>query len=586
MRTMAPRLVVGLLASAALGHAAATSQTGSALAPGDWLADGAPAAGLDFMHFNGMSGEYYSAEIMGPGGALFDFDNDGDLDVYLVQGEMLGPGKTLRDALFGPPAGAASRAGDRLYRNDLQVRADGTRTLRFTDVTAGSGLGIRGYGMGAATGDIDNDGWIDVYRTGLGANHLLRNNGDGTFTDVTARAGAGDPRWSVSASFVDYDRDGWLDLYVGNYVDPRLEDRIECFNRTGEKDYCGPQRYVPVPDRLLRNRGDGTFADVTAEALRGGEYGPALGVIAADLDGDGWQDLYVANDGEPNQLWLNQRDGTFLDGAWLAGVAVNRDGNAEGSMGVDAGDFDGDGDDDLFMTHIATETNTLYVNQGAGLFEDRTAQAGLGAPSLPYTGFGTAWFDLDNDGWLDLLVANGEIRTQEALVRANDPFPLHQRNQLFRNLGDGRFEEVGGTAGGAFRTSEVSRGAAFGDVDNDGDMDVLLTNNNGPVRLLLNRVGSRNPWVGLRLVGSDGRRDLLGARAAVYRAGRRVLWRRARTDGSYVSANDPRVLFGLGGAAPIERVRVVWPGGGAEEWSGVAVNRWTTLVEGTGRSVQ
>ena len=238
------------------------------------------------------------------------------------------------------------------------------------------------------------------------------------------------------------------------------------------------------------------------------------------------------------------------------------------------------------MTHIATETNTLYVNQGAGLFEDRTAQAGLGAPSLPYTGFGAAWFDLDNDGWLDLLVANGEIRTQEALVRANDPFPLHQRNQLFRNLGDGRFEEVGGAAGGAFRTSEVSRGAAFGDVDNDGDMDVLLTNNNGPVRLLLNRVGSRNPWVGLRLVGSAGRRDMLGARAAVYRAGRRVLWRRARTDGSYVSANDPRVLFGLGGAAPIERVRVVWPGGGAEEWSGVAVNRWTTLVEGTGRSVQ
>ena len=240
---------------------------------------------------------------------------------------------------------------------------------------------------------------------------------------MTEGAGANDPRWSVSASFVDYDRDGWLDLYVGNYVDPRLEDRIECFNRTGEKDYCGPKRYVPVPDRLLRNRGDGTFADVTADALQGGEYGPALGVVAADLDGDGWQDLYVANDGEPNQLWLNQRDGTFLNGAWLAGVAVNRDGNAEGSMGVDAGDFDADGDDDLFMTHIATETNTLYINDGSGLFEDRTARVGLGPPSLPYTGFGTAWFDVDNDGWQDLLIANGE---NVGIVQALERLPQHR----------------------------------------------------------------------------------------------------------------------------------------------------------------
>ena len=577
----APARVFLTLSALGLSVAFASAQSGSR----SWFTDGAAAAGLDFVHFNGMSGEYYSAEIMGPGGALLDFDNDGDLDVYLVQGRMLGPGKTLADALFPPPSGTGPEAGDRLYRNDLQVQANGTRTLRFTDVTAGSGLGIRGYGMGVATGDVDNDGWIDIYRTGLGANHLFRNNGDGTFADLTARAGADDPRWSVSASFVDYDRDGWLDLYVGNYVDPRLEDRIECFNRTGEKDYCGPQRYVPAPDRLLRNRGDGTFADVTAAALRGGEYGPALGVVAADLDGDGWQDLYVANDGEPNQLWLNQRDGTFLDGSWLAGVAVNRDGNAEGSMGVDAGDFDGDGDDDLFMTHIATETNTLYINDG-GLFEDRTARAGLGPPSLPYTGFGTAWFDFDNDGWLDLLIANGEIRTQEALVRANDPFPLHQRNQLFRNLGNGRFEEVGDAAGSMFRVSEVSRGAAFGDVDNDGDTDVLLTNNNGPVRLLINRIGDRNPWVGLRLVGASGRRDMLGARVAVFRGGGAVLWRRARTDGSYVSANDPRVLFGLGETASVDRVRVVWPGGRAEEWAGVGANRWTTLIEGTGRSVE
>ena len=586
---------IGVVVGAASGPASA--QPGGADA---WFTDRAAATGLDFVHFNGMSGELYLAEIIGPGGALLDFDNDGDLDVYLVQGRMIGPGKTLDDALVQP-----SRAGlpltDRLYRNDLEIRSDGARTLRFTDVTAGSGLDAASYGMGAATGDFDGDGWMDVYRIGLGDNHLFRNNGDGTFTDVTGRLGSRDPQWTAAGSFVDFDRDGWLDLYVGNYVDPRLDDEPECFSRTGEKDYCGPNRYPPVPDKLYRNRGDGTFADVTLEALRGGDFGPTLGVVAADVDGDGWTDLYVANDGEPNQLWMNQRDGSFENAAWLAGAAVNRDGRAEGSMGVDAGDFDADGDDDLFMTHISTETNTLYVNDGGGLFEDRTVRVGLGPPSLPYTGFGTGWFDFDNDGWLDLLVANGEIRTMEALARVNDPFPLHQRNQLFRNLGNGRFADVTDEAGGVFELSEVGRGVAFGDVDNDGDVDVLLTNNNGPVRLLINGVGNRNRWVGLRLVGAAAGRDMLGARVGVFRRrvapatdstpqGRAgagpVLWRRVRTDGSYMSAADPRVLVGLGTDAVVDRVRVVWPDGGVEEWGDVAVDRWTTLTEGTGRPVQ
>ena len=589
-------------ALAAIGVVVAASGPASAQPGGAdaWFTDRASATGLDFVHFNGMSGELYLAEIIGPGGALLDFDNDGDLDVYLVQGRMVGPGKTLDDALVQP-----SRAGlpltDRLYRNDLEIRSDGARTLRFTDVTAGSGLDAASYGMGAATGDFDGDGWMDVYRIGLGDNHLFRNNGDGTFTDVTGRLGSRDPQWTAASSFVDFDRDGWLDLYVGNYVDPRLDDEPECFSRTGEKDYCGPNRYPPVPDKLYRNRGDGTFADVTLEALRGGDFGPTLGVVAADVDGDGWTDLYVANDGEPNQLWMNQRDGSFENAAWLAGAAVNRDGRAEGSMGVDAGDFDADGDDDLFMTHISTETNTLYVNDGGGLFEDRTVRVGLGPPSLPYTGFGTGWFDFDNDGWLDLLVANGEIRTMEALARVNDPFPLHQRNQLFRNLGNGRFADVTDEAGDVFELSEVGRGVAFGDVDNDGDVDVLLTNNNGPVRLLINGVGNRNRWVGLRLVGAAAGRDMLGARVGVFRRrvapatdstpqGRAgagpVLWRRVRTDGSYMSAADPRVLVGLGADAVVDRVRVVWPDGGVEEWGDVAVDRWTTLTEGTGRPVQ
>ncbi len=576
-----------------------TSSQASALPTREaWFTDRAKEAGIDFVHVNGASGDFYISEIMGSGGALFDYDNDGDLDVYLVQGQTLGPSKTSDDVSFAP--GARLPRTDRLYRNDLVVRADGSRTLRFTDVTRGSGLVARAYGMGVATGDFDNDGRIDLYRTAFGPNQLFRNNGDGTFTDVSDRSGTGDPRWSVSASFVDIDRDGWLDLYVGNYVDHSVGERIRCYTPTGKRDYCGPRSYKPLPDRLYRNRRDGTFADVTAEAQVLREYGSALGVVAADVNADGWADIFVANDGEPNLLWINQRNGRFRNMALLAGAALNGLGSAEGSMGVDAGDFDNDGDEDIFVTNLAGETNTLYVNDGSGLFEDRTARVGLGVPSLPYTGFGTAWFDFDNDSWLDLLVANGAVRIKEALARPTDPFPLHERNQLFRNLGAGQsaasparqpswgaFEEVTAGAGAVFELSEVSRGAAFGDVDNDGDVDVLLTNNNGPARLLINHVGQRNRWVGLRLVGGQGEgRDMLGARVAVFRNQGPPLWRRARADGSYASANDPRVLVGLGDQTTVPRIRVVWPSGRVEDWTGIAVGRWITLREGSGAQVQ
>ena len=555
-----------------------------------WFTDRAEEAGIDFVHFNGASGQLYVSEILGPGAAMFDFDGDGDLDVYIVQGRMLHPGAAIDPATV--PADGTPPA-DRLYRNDLVVHADGTRTLRFTDVTAGSGLVGRAYGMGVATGDFDNDGRVDLYRTALGPNQLFRNHGGGIFTDVTQETAVGDLRWSVSASFADLDRDGWLDLFVGNYVDHRLDaPQPECFIRTGERDYCGPSAFASVPDRLYRNRGDGTFVDVTAVAGVAREYGAALGVAAFDADGDGWTDVYVANDGEPNQLWMNQGDGTFTNGALLAGAALNDNGRTEGSMGVDAGDFDGDGDDDLFMTHLTRETNTLYVNDGLGLFEDRTATIGLGVPSLAYTGFGTAWLDFDNDGWLDLLAVNGAVQASHqrfagagrASARAGEPLPLHQPNQLFRNLGNGRFDEVTGHAGPAFERSEVSRGAAFGDVDNDGDVDVLVTNNDGRARLLINEVGHRNRWIGLRLVGGPGRRDMLGARVGVFRDGGPPLWRRARADGSYASANDPRVLVGLGDAAIVRRVRVVWPSGREEEWTELPVNQWLTLEEGGGES--
>ena len=580
-------IVVTAGVGASWGGVRAAAQTEAPLPAGEaWFTDEAEAAGLDFVHVNGASGDLRMSEILGPGAALFDFDDDGDLDVYFVQGGT-------------PPDPAAGREppsrplGDRLYRNDLEVRADGTRTLRFTDVTRGSGLAGRSYGMGVAAGDFDNDGRVDLYRTGLGPNQLFRNEGGGRFTDVTREAGVGDPRWSVSASFVDFDRDGRLDLYVGNYLDrTAAEPGPACFTRTGERDYCGPSAYAPVADRLYRNRGDGTFVDVTAAAGVAREYGPALGVAAFDADADGWPDVYVANDGEPNQLWMNRGDGTFDNRALLAGAALNGAGRTEASMGVDAGDFDADGDDDLFMTHLTRETNTLYVNDGSGLFEDRTAAAGLGPPSVRYTGFGTGWFDFDNDGRLDLLAVNGAVQARHqrfamgawnVSAPADGPLPLHQPNQLFRNLGNGRFADVTGRAGAVFELSEVSRGAAFGDVDNDGDVDVLVTNNGGPARLLVNGVGRRNRWLGLRLVGGAGRRDLPGTRVGVFRAAGPPLWRRARADGSYASASDPRVLVGLGRDADMRRVRVVWPSGREEEWTDLPADRWLTLEEGGGR---
>ena len=576
----------GLVLAAALTVSADRAAVAEGASVAEWFTDHTLAAGIDFVHFNGMSGNFDFAEIFAPGVALLDFDNDGDLDVYFPQGRPLDAGASPGAT---PAEGSRPRGRsltDRLYRNDLVVHADGSRTLRFTDVTAGSGLEAPGYGMGAATGDFDNDGRIDLYLTRLGSNRMLRNNGDGTFSDVTSRTGTGHARWGVSASFLDFDRDGWLDLYVGNYVDHRPGGDADCSTPTGVRNYCGPQRYLAVPDRLYRNRGDGTFDDVTAESQIASAFGRALGVVADDLDGDGWVDVYVANDGDDNQLWINRRDGTFRDGALLAGVALNHAGMAEAGMGVDAGDVDNDGDVDLFVTHLDNETNTLYVNDGTGMFEDRSARARLAAPSVPFTGFGARWFDADNDGWLDLLAVNGAVSVLQPLLQAGDPFPLHQRNQLFRNLGDGRFEDASDRAGAAFRRSEVSRGAAFGDLDNDGDVDVVIGNNNGPARLLLNQLGNRHHWLGLRLAGGEPPRDMLGARVGVFPADRPPLWRRAGSDGSYASASDPRVLVGLGPAATVQRVEVIWPGGRVEEWTDLAAERWFTLTEGTGRTIR
>jgi hypothetical protein len=544
---------------------------------GDWFTDRAAESGVNFVHVNGMSGKFYYAEIIAPGAALFDADNDGDLDIYLVQGRQLGPSAA--------PAGSDLRG--RLFRNDLALNQDGTRTLRFTDVTSASGINARGYGMGVATGDFNNDGCVDLYLTNLGPNQLYRNNCDGTFTDVTkqSRSGAASiaDSWSVSASFLDYDRDGWLDLFVGNYLSWRAESSRPCFSPSGRPDYCSPNVYQPQPSRLYHNNRDGTFTDVTTTSGIAREFGPALGVSTADFNGDGWIDIYVANDGQPNQLWINQHDGTFRNTGLLSGTALSAHGKAKAGMGVDAGDVDNDGDEDLFVTNLTGEGNDIYVNDGTGLFEERSARSGLGAASRAYTGFGAAWFDVDNDGWLDTLIVNGAVQTIEALRNVNDPLPLHQRKLLFRGLGDGRFEDVTSKAGATFELSEVGRGAAFGDIDNDGDTDVLVANNNGKPRLLINNVGNRNHWIGLRLLGKQTPRDMLGARIGIVRDDGSTLWRRARSDGSYASANDARVLVGLGRSTGVSRVRVVWPSGTSEDWTAVAIDKYTTLKEGDGK---
>ncbi len=553
-------------------------QTRGGPAPDEWFTDRAEATGLDFVHFNGASGQFFYPEILGPGVALFDYDNDGDLDVFVVQGQVLGPSADPRTARM-PPHDTKPLTG-RLFRNDLQVRADGTRVLHFTDVTAESGISATQYGLGVAAADVDNDGWVDLLITNFGTNQLFHNNGDGTFTDVSISSGIqSEPGVAVSAAFLDYDRDGWLDLYVGYNVNYTLKNDRPCPNMAGARDYCPPQIFGGRRDRLYRNMGHGRFTDVSATALIGGKFGPALGVVTADFNGDGWIDIYVGNDGEPNLLWINQRDGTFRETALLAGVALTSEGKAEASMGVDAGDFNGDGHEDLVMTELTGQGANLYVNDGSGRFRDASAASSLGRLSLPYTGWGMGWFDFNNDGWLDLLMVNGTIIANEG---ASHPFPYGQRKVLLRNLGAGQFENVTDQAGTAFALSEAGRGAAFGDIDNDGDVDVVVGNDAGRLRLLVNNIGNRNHWLGLRVVGAQGR-DMLGARVSVSRRDARTLWRRVRSDGSYGSANDPRVLVGLGRSIEKPNVRVQWPDGHVEEWRDVPIDGWLTLKEGSGR---
>jgi hypothetical protein len=538
---------------------------------GDRRPDPAPAVfgdvtrhlGVSFRHRSGAAGDFHLPEIMGPGGALFDFDGDGDLDLYCVQGGSL--------------ARSDEQRGDRLFRNDLDPAA---RTpQRFTDVTEDSGIAATGYGMGAASGDFDNDGRVDLYLANFGPNQLWRNRGDGSFEELGAAAGVDERRWSTSAAFLDFDRDGWLDLFVTNYVNFQVASHVACRGPDDAPDYCAPTTYRGEPDRLYRNRGDGSFEDVSGPAGILAAYGNGLGVVTTDFDADGWVDIYVANDRQPNFLWRNRGDGTFEDVAFVTGAAVNMEGLAEASMGVDTGDVDNDGDEDLFITHLNGETNTLYRNTGDGGFEDSTNLARLGLASIPFTGFGTAFLDFDNDGWLDIVVANGAVSASGGDGAVDLPSRYSQPDQLFRNLRGERFEQL---AEAALEVAHVSRGTAVGDIDNDGDPDVVIFDTDGGTRVLGNRVGSLARWLGLRLLTGAPGRDALGARVQVMLPDGTSLWRRVRADASYLSANDPRVLVGLGDHETARGLRVEWPDGSVETFPPPATGRYSVLEQGGG----
>ena len=526
----------------------------------------AAAAGIDFTHVSGASPARHLYEIMSGGGLFLDYDNDGWQDVLVVDG----------GSLIDPAV--ARRARHRLFRN----RGNGT----FEDVTARSGLTHSEYGMGGCAADYDNDGWIDVYVTNVGANTLFRNAGGGkpaagVFTDVTRAAGVGGaPVFSSSCAWTDLDRDGDVDLFVVNYVDARVDNQVFCGDTSKEfRVYCHPLNFAPLRSVLYRNNGNGTFADISREAGVFDQRGNGLGVVAGDYDDDGWPDLFVANDTTPNFLYHNEQGKRFTEAALRAGVSVASDGMPRAGMGTDFGDFDGDGRLDVFVTNHEFEGHTLFHNLGSGLFEDVTFKTGVGPATLPFVGFGTLFFDADNDGDLDLAGVNGHVMNSPGHVRPGAKEA--QRRVLLRNDA-GRFRDVAAASGAGFAAERVGRALAAADIDNDGDLDLLAVNNNGPADLLRNGGAPGSTAVVVRLVGTASNRSAVGARLRAT-VGTAMQVREVKAGSSYLAQHDLRVLFGLGAAKQIDRLEIRWPNSPMlEVLTGIPAGQIVTVTEGKG----
>jgi enediyne biosynthesis protein E4 len=522
-------------------------------------------AGIHFTHNNGAFGKKWLPETMGPGCAFIDYDNDGYPDIVLINGEDFP----------GHPGHSRESAGAtlKLYHNDH----DGT----FTDVTRKAGLAVPMFGLGVAVGDYDNDGFDDLFVTALGQSHLFHNNGNGTFTDVTKSAGMWGPsEFSTSAAWVDYDRDGNLDLVVANYVQWTEQTDLYCTLDGAHKSYCTPESYKGTSLRLWHNLGGGKFEDATQKAGLGDSTSKSLGITVLDYNNDGWPDLVIANDTQPNKLYLNKKDGTFEERGVSAGIGFSEDGVARAGMGVDAADYDRSGYPSVLISNFANQMVSLYHNEGGGLFVDEAPQSEVGRATLVTLGFGCFFFDYDNDGWPDIFVADGHIEDQ--IERVQKRVSYAEPSHLFRNLGGGKFQEVTAQMGTAFAAPRVARGAAYADIDNDGFLDVLLTTNAGPAYLFHNEGGS-NHSLRVKLVGTKSNRDGIGAVVRIASGDSKdKQWKMLRSGSSYLSQSELVLTFGLGAQTKADSVEIQWPSGQVDKLSNINAGQTITVEEGKG----